>query len=79
MRSANRKAMAYLVLLVSSEVWNERNSHVFKTSMLLPFVMLDKIKKDSRLLVIVGAKRLSEIIPKDRAFCNNNFYSVFFL
>ena len=59
----NRKAAASLTLLTSWEIWNERNDRVFRNKHAPPFVVLDKIKKEARLWVLAGAKRLGEIMP----------------
>jgi mannosylglycoprotein endo-beta-mannosidase len=61
--SSNRKAMASLTLLVSWEVWNERNARVFQHKLAPPFVILDIIKRETRLWVLAGARRLGEIVP----------------
>jgi hypothetical protein len=51
----NRKAMASLGLLVIWEIWNARNMRVFRNKHAPPLVILDKIKKETRLWVIAGA------------------------
>lgn len=59
----SRRALASLTLLVSWEIWNERNARVFKNKHAPPLVLLDKIKKEARLWVLADAKRLGEIMP----------------
>ena len=61
--SQNRKAVASITLLVSWEIWNERNARVFRHELAPVFVLLGKIKKEARNWVIAGAKGLSEIMP----------------
>jgi hypothetical protein len=58
----NHKALPSLTLLAVGEIWNERNAWVFHTPM---FVILDKIKKEARLLVIMGAKHLGKLMPTE--------------
>jgi hypothetical protein len=59
----NRKAMASITLLVSWEVWNERNDRVFRNKS-APFdVVFDRVKREARLWVIAGAKRLGGMMP----------------
>jgi hypothetical protein len=60
--ATNRKALASLTLLVSWEIWNERNSRVFKKKHSPSFVMLDKIKTEARLWVTAGAKNLGSLM-----------------
>jgi hypothetical protein len=59
----NRKAVASHTLLVTWEIRNERNARVFRNKHTPFFVLLDKIKKEARLWVLAGAKRLGEIMP----------------
>ena len=59
----NRKAMASLTLLVCWEVWNERNARVFNNKQSPSFVVLDRIKREARLWVAAGAKRLGDMLP----------------
>lgn len=59
----NRKALASLTLLITWELWNERNARVFRNKHAPPFVVLDRIKNEVRLWVIAGAKHLGEIMP----------------
>jgi hypothetical protein len=61
--SPNLKAMASLALLISSKIWNERNAIVFRNKHASPSVILENIKREARLWVLAGAKRLGELIP----------------
>jgi hypothetical protein len=61
----NRKAVASLTLLVTWEIWNEWNACVFRNKHTPFFVLLDKIKREVRLWVLAGAKRLGEIMPEE--------------
>ena len=62
-KGPHRKAMASLTLPGSWELWNERNTRVFKKKFAPPFVLLDKIKKEASLWFVAGAKCLSAIMP----------------
>ena len=61
----NRKAVASLILLVTWEVWNERNARVFHNKSAPLFVLLDKIKNEARLWVLAGAKCLGNLMPRE--------------
>jgi hypothetical protein len=60
--TTNRKVVVSLNLLVSWEVWNERNARVFRKNHVPPFVILSSIKKEVRLWVIAGAKKFERIM-----------------
>jgi hypothetical protein len=57
-----RKAIASLSLLITWEIWNERNTRVFHNKHAPPSAILDIIKKEAHLWIIAGARRLGEII-----------------
>jgi hypothetical protein len=59
----NRKAMASLTMLVSWEVWCERNARVFRNKLAPSFVVFDRIKSESKLWVLAGAKCLGDFMP----------------
>jgi hypothetical protein len=62
--TSNRKVVASLTLLVTWELWNERNVRVFRSKHMSPLVLFEKkIKSEARLWVYAGAKRLGEIMP----------------
>jgi hypothetical protein len=63
--TSNRKVVASLTLLVTWELWNERNVRVFRSKHMSPLVLFEKkIKSEARLWVYAGAKRLGEIMPE---------------
>jgi hypothetical protein len=61
--SPHRKGLASLILVVVWEIWKERNARVFRKKMSPSFVILDAIKCEVRLWVLVGAKRLGDLMP----------------
>ena len=61
----NRKAISTLALLVTWELWTERNARVFKHKSTPPPVIFDRIKKEARLWVLAGAKRLGILMPRE--------------
>jgi hypothetical protein len=68
-----RKALASLTLLTVWELWTGRNARVFHNKHSPSFVILDKIKKEARLWVLAGAKRLGDLMPGELTFVINNF------
>jgi hypothetical protein len=59
----NRKAMATLTLLISWEVWSDRNVRVFLNKQAPSHLVFDKIKREARLWVLAGSKHLGERMP----------------
>jgi hypothetical protein len=60
-----RKGLASLVMLVSWEIWNERNARVFRKVSSMPNVITSRIKAEVRLWGLAGAKRLSSLMPRE--------------
>jgi hypothetical protein len=58
---SNREGIASLTLLVTWEIWNERNARVFRNK--FGMVVLEKIGNEARLWVIAGMKRLGGLMP----------------
>ena len=62
---AKHKGLASVALLVSWEVWNERNNRVFKNKHAPPSVLLNRIKLEASLWVLAGAKSRSSLRPRE--------------
>jgi hypothetical protein len=62
---SKKKAMASLALLVSWEVWNERNAGVFRNKASTTMMVVAKIKEHVELWSTAGAKALSNVIPRE--------------
>ena len=54
--------MASLLMLVSWELWNERNARTFKLVSTMPIVVFERIKLEARNWALAGAKHLGLII-----------------
>ena len=63
--SSRRKAVASLTMMISWELWTERNARVFKGKYTLPSVILDRIKDEARTWAKAGAKHLEFLLPGD--------------
>ena len=59
------KAMATLTLLTTWTIWNERNARVFQKKSTPPQIILRNLKEEARLWVLAGAKRLSNLMPRE--------------
>ena len=64
-RGASRKAMASLVMLVSWEIWKERNARVFRNISTTSNMLLAKIKSEAVMWCYAGAKALSNVMPRE--------------
>jgi hypothetical protein len=61
----SRKAMTTLAMLISSEVWKERNAQVFRNDASTTIMAIKKIKEEALLWSYAGAKVLGNIIPRE--------------
>jgi hypothetical protein len=59
------KAMESLVMLVSWEVWKERNARVFKSDASTLNMVVSKIKEEVALWSVAGATSLGIIMPRE--------------
>ena len=53
-------------MLVSWEIWKERNARVFRSSATPTAVVVRNIKEEVRLWVMAGAKNLGVVMPRER-------------
>ena len=58
-RLGSPKALASLMMLISWEVWSERNARVFRNVAVPSVVIINKIKHEASLWALAGAKHLS--------------------
>ena len=52
-------------MLVSWEVWNERNARVFRNKATTSIMLIEKIKEETTVWCLAGAKALSSIVPRE--------------
>jgi hypothetical protein len=50
------KSLVTLIMLVSWEIWNERNARVFRNIAMLPSIVVEKIRGEAALWSLAGAK-----------------------
>jgi hypothetical protein len=60
-----RKSIASLMMLISWEIWNERNARVFRKVSSMPSSVVVRIKNEANLWSIAGAKKLGSIMPRE--------------
>jgi hypothetical protein len=60
--AGRRKAMATLLMLVSWEIWKERNARTFKNVSTMPTIIFERIKSEARTWAVAGAKHLGLFI-----------------
>lgn len=63
MAEVPKKGLRTLILLVVWEIWKERNQRIFELKESTTTYQLAKIKEEARLWMLVGAKRLRELLP----------------
>lgn len=57
-RSPNRKAMTSLLMLISWEVWKERNARVIRNTAAPTMIIVDKIEEEAKLWVVAALQML---------------------
>ena len=60
-----RKAIASLFMLMSWEIWKERNARVFCNTAATTMMLVAKIKEEAHLWAIAGATHLSIVMPRE--------------
>jgi hypothetical protein len=63
--SPHRKGLLSLALLVVWEIWKERNARVFRNKLSSSVVIFELIKAEARLWILVGAKHLGDLMPRE--------------
>jgi hypothetical protein len=64
-RGEQRKGLASFMILISWEVWKERNTRVFNNKATTAPMLVAKIKDEIALWSLAGAKALSNIMPRE--------------
>jgi predicted negative regulator of RcsB-dependent stress response len=59
------KAMASLAMLISWEIWNERNARVFRQYFSTSDMVINRIKDEAWLWCLAGAKALCNIMLRE--------------
>ncbi|KAF7085707.1 hypothetical protein CFC21_089105 [Triticum aestivum] len=59
------KALASVMMLISWEIWTERNARVFRNTAILSTVLISKIKAKMSLWAMAGAKYMSVVMPRE--------------
>jgi hypothetical protein len=55
--------MASIAMIVSREIWKERNTRVFSNNASTMAMVIDKIKEEAALWSLAEAKALNNVIP----------------
>jgi hypothetical protein len=61
----SKKAMASLIILISWEIWKERNAWVFPNTYTTSSFIVVKIKEELALWSLAGAKAVGNVIPRE--------------
>ena len=59
-----RRGLKFLVILVCWEVWMERNARIFNRTKASSFVVTTKIRDETTLWIVAGAKHLAHLIGR---------------
>lgn len=58
-----RKALKLVIILVTWELWCERNARIFRRLATTPAMIVAKVKEEARTWIMTRAVRLTETIP----------------
>ena len=64
-RGDSCKAHNTLMMLVAWEIWNEHNTRIFRDIAATATIIITKIKDEASLWARVGAKYLSNVMPRE--------------
>ena len=64
-RLGSPKVLASLMMLISWEIWTERNARVFRDTIIPSMVLICKIKEEVSLWTVAGAKHMSVVMPRE--------------
>lgn len=64
-RSPNVKGMTSLLMLISWELWKERNARVFRNVSAPTTIIVEKIMDEATLWTLTGAKGLGVILHRE--------------
>uniref|UniRef100_A0A3B6FNS0 Uncharacterized protein n=1 Tax=Triticum aestivum TaxID=4565 RepID=A0A3B6FNS0_WHEAT len=64
-RSESPKALASLMMLISWEIWSERNARIFRNTAAPSAALVSKIKEELSLWALAGAKHLSIVMARE--------------
>ena len=64
-RGGERKAVVSLAMMVSWEVWMERNAQVFRNNSTTATIVIAKIKEEANRWCLAGAKALCNLMPRE--------------
>ena len=59
-----KKAVRSLAMLITWEVWKERNTRIFNRQETSATMLLEKIKAEANLWIVAGAKALRDVIVR---------------
>ncbi|XBI19709.1 hypothetical protein VPH35_061160 [Triticum aestivum] len=64
-KTQSRRPLAFLMLHISWELWNERNARIFRNIAVPVGVIVARIKEEASLWSMAGARHLSNIMPRE--------------
>ena len=59
--SPSRGGLKTAIILITWEIWKERNARVFNNTFTMPSTLFQHIKSESKNWILAGAKKLAEI------------------
>jgi hypothetical protein len=60
--SSSPKGLQTAIMLITWEIWKERNERVFNNKSSLPSVVMHKIREEGKDWILAGAKKVAELL-----------------
>jgi hypothetical protein len=60
--TAHPQGLKTAVTLITWELWKERNDRIFNNKASMPMAVVEKIKEESKIWILAGAKHLADIV-----------------
>ena len=58
--SPSREGLKTAIILITWEIWKERNARVFNNTFTMPSILFQRIRSESKNWILAGAKKLAE-------------------
>ena len=59
--SVSRKGLKTAIILITWEIWKERNARIFTNKFTMPSMLFQHIKDEGKNWILAGAKKLAEV------------------
>ena len=61
-QSSSRKGLKTAIILITWEIWKERNTRVFNNKLSMSSMLMQHIKNEAKNWITAGAKKLADLL-----------------